>query len=239
VSSPADHSAAALHFIFDAGTTARLYLPDVSSRNLLEIYGRFPGEIHAPSLVLGEITAAWLAGVRAKLLTLAEYDELKSAFLADVSNGRIVIWSDDTLHNAVVEIQEMNSSMLGRQLEIRTWSNSAAHLAVPRIETSDAYYLALARVLQEANPRDRAIVVTNDNAAWTVARSLGMEAFHGRTCDLGIGHTHVGAPGANFPQGRRCIPCQLDGCPSHFRIDFDGAPPNLGSGIPRQQRTHA
>ncbi|MHB8618584.1 MAG: Asp-tRNA(Asn)/Glu-tRNA(Gln) amidotransferase subunit GatC [Chloroflexota bacterium] len=87
---------------------ARIYVPDVSTRNVLAIYTAFPGEIHAPSLVLGEITAAWLAAFRAELITATEYEELKAAFLDDVRQEIIVVWSGESLHDAVVRVQERN-----------------------------------------------------------------------------------------------------------------------------------
>jgi hypothetical protein len=103
---------------------------------------------------------------------------------------------------------------------------------VPRMGAHDAYYVALARWLRDEEGY-RTVFVTNDRQPWLVAQALGLEAFHGNTCDLGIGKLNVGIVGVNFPENRGCQPCSLATCPSRFEIDLVKLPQNLGSGTPR------
>src|SRR5207253_8522278 len=110
--------------------------------------------------------------------------------------------------------------------------------AVPILHTHDAYYVALAEALHRDSGQ-RVVVVTNDARVWRGARALGVEAFHGNTCDLGRGRLNVGSPGYDFVDGLDCRPCSRLTCPSGFVVDLAALPRNLGSGVPRSRRQRA
>jgi predicted nucleic acid-binding protein len=216
-----------VHFVFDAGPTARVYLPDVASRNVRALHNAFAGFIHVPGLVHAEVTAFWLQAVREERLTWDEYRRFVRAFELDLAQDVLRAWNDDGLVARVLAVQEKITEL---HLENRS--------AVPILHTHDAYYVALARTIAE-DTGQRAILVTNDGRVWRGARALGVEVFHGNTCDLGIAKLHVGSPGVHFPEGADCQPCHVARCPSAFALDVTGLPTNLGSGDPMTQRTRA
>jgi predicted nucleic acid-binding protein len=212
-----------VHFVFDAGPMARLYLADIGTTNLRSIRGEYARRIHAPTLVLAEVCSPWLAAVRhpdpARRITWTQYERLRDRFLQDAGNELIRLWEDEGLHGAARNVLERSNRLFPRS----HWAILRAH---------DAYYIALAeRLAQETG--ERIIFVTNDAGAWKGAQALGLEAFHAFTCDLGIGRLHIGNPSTGqFLEGRNCNPCRLQGCPSGFLVDLIGLPPNLGSATP-------
>lgn len=209
-----------LGFVLDAGAAARIYLRDVATRSMRDVYARFPGRMHAPAMLLSEVTAAWLNAIRDERTTWHRYRRLCQAFQADTEEGVIRLWGDERLHQAAVDVQEELT---------RLYLDGRRHGSL--VHTRDAYYVGLARQLR-AETGDRVILITNDAKVWRGARALGLEVFHGNTCDLGIGRAHVGRPGSMFPQGANCAPCGIDGCPSTFQLDLDEPPLHLGSGVP-------
>jgi hypothetical protein len=215
--------------VFDAGALARIYVEDVSTRNLRAIVSAFPGAVYAPSFAAGEIAAAWLQFVRAgrggdgERITWDDYNALMDHFRADVQGGVVQLLTADELTGTVLDLLEEN---------VRRHQQDAQ---LPVLRAHDAYYLALARWLLEDEDR-RAILVTLDRQLWVVARALGIEAFHANTCDLGTGERNVGLPGRSFPSGVNCSPCSLGGCPSRFQVDLERLPVDLDSGRPRTGR---
>lgn len=202
-------------------------MSDVASRNVRALHREFAGFIHVPGLVHAEVTAAWLQAVRDGRLSWDEYRRYLDVFHLDLAEGVLRAWSDDDLVPGVLAVQEEVT-----RLHLRSRS------VVPVLRTHDAYYVALAKAVAE-DTGQRAILVTNDAKVWRGARALGLEVFHGNTCDLGIARLHVGNPGSNFPEGANCCPCQHPTCPSTFVLDLKGLPRDLGSGDPAAQRERA
>jgi predicted nucleic acid-binding protein len=208
-------------FVFDAGPLSRLYLRDLATRNVRAIFARFRGAIHAPSIAHAEDTAAWLQAVRTGEMQFEEYRECLAAFVGHVRDDAIRLWREDDLLLRVLAVQEEVTRLhLGDRSR------------VPIVHAHDAYYIALAQWLR-TDLGCRVVLVTNDGRVWRVARAMGLEVFHGNTCDLGLGRLHVGATGQHFAEGRRCSPCLETTCPSSFDVDLAGTPVNLGSGEPR------
>jgi len=202
---------------------ARIYLPDIATRNVRAIFTVCKGFVHAPEMIHAEVTAAWLQAVREKQMAWDDYDGLLAAFARDVVEERLILWKDGGLLLEVLAVQAEVT-----RLHLADPSN------VPVIHTHDAFYVALARVLSRDG--GRVILVTNDGRVWRCARALGLEVFHGNTCDLGRQQLNVGTPGQDFPEGADCCPCAYQTCPSTFSVNLAGLPPHLGSGTPRTQR---
>ena len=213
--------------MFDAGPTARIYMHDIASRNVRLLHREFAGFVHVPGLVHSEVTAAWLQAIREGRLTWDVYRQFLAAFEIDLAEGIVRAWNDDDLVPGVLAVQE--------EITRRHVANPSI---TPILHTHDAYYVALAVALT-AETGQRTVLVTNDARVWRGARLLGVEVFHGNTCDLGVGRLHVGNPGAHFPEGANCRPCQHPTCPSGFLIDLIGLPRDLESGDPRTQRERA
>jgi hypothetical protein len=110
-------------FVFDAGALARVYVEDVSTRNLRAIVAAFPGAIYAPSFAAAEISAAWLQFVRA----------------GRGGDGERI--TADELTETVLELLERN---------VRRHQEDGQF---PVLHAHDAYYLALARWLREEEDR--------------------------------------------------------------------------------------
>lgn len=206
---------------------ARVYLPDIATRNVRPILKTFPGFVHAPELIHAEATAAWLQAVREGRVRWDEYEALLDQFVGDIASGRLVLWRDDGLLPAVLSVQERVTRM-----------HMEDPYNMPILHTHDAYYVALAEVLRR-DTGERVILVTNDARVWRCGQVLGLEVFHGNTCDLGRQRLNVGAPGQDFPEGANCSPCSHLTCPSGFTMDLAAILPHLGSGTPRSQRERA
>ena len=178
-------------------------------------------------MVQTEVTAAWLQAVREANLSWAQYRSCLRAFTADINAGVLQLWRDDDLLQGVISVQERVTQM-----------HMANQEQVPILHTHDAYYVALAETLRR-DTGDRVILVTNDARVWRCALALGLEVFHGNTCDLGRQRLNVGSPGQDYPDGADCRPCSHLTCPSGFTVDFEALPWNLGSGVPRSRRARA
>lgn len=172
-----------------------------------------------------EVTAAWLQAVREQYLSWGEYQRYLQDFHQDLERGFLRTWQDDDLLPGVLAVQERITRMY-REHRRGT---------VPILHTHDAYYVALAEAIRR-DSEERVVLVTNDARVWRGARVLGIEVFHGNTCDLGTDVLYVGSPGQDFPEGANCCPCAAEHCPSGFIVDLETLPTDLGSGTPRSLR---
>ena len=213
-----------VYFVFDAGALARVYATDISTRTLRTIRQSHPSRIVAPDLAAIEVTSAWLHFVRQapqdpRSINWATYQALSDAFAGDVLSGEVVLVNMEPLLPRVRAVIED----LGALKE--------AGAPYPVIHAHDAYYLTLAERMSQSQ---RTVLVTNDRALWINAHVMGVEAFHGSTCDRGELRLDVGMPGVYFPHGRpSCQPCRHTTCPSGFSIDESQW--SLGTGAPETE----
>jgi hypothetical protein len=74
--------------VFDAGPLSRLYLVDIATRNVRDMFAAFAGAIHAPSMAHAEITSAWLQAVRDGHMSFDRYQECLAPSSPTQTTGR-------------------------------------------------------------------------------------------------------------------------------------------------------
>ena len=212
------------YFVFDASAISRRYFPDISTRNVNQIFALPNKWIITPSLVIPEfISVATDFGYYSNLISETYMNIAINRFKHEIN----------TLPDWV--IYQLSEQLMYDASE--TILRVCAIPQHPKLHGIDAVYLAIALNLAGI-PRllplpsvHKVIFVTNDRrllaAAQTeaqVSRTLPIIVFNGRTCDMGCGHVNEDArPGTRqvcIICGNVCDPCQYQGCPSTYIVRF-------------------
>jgi len=208
-----------IYFVLDACALARIYFPDIGTRNLLQIYD-YPGsKIFVPHIAYSETISVLISALNQRLIDDNQYRLTKAGLSSDLLSGKILS----------VEITDVHISASERLLE--------KHKRQPgkmKLGGADTLYLALALQLASSLQRfgGRVILVTSDNALYNAALDESdIEAFHFWTCDLGCRCGTVWIPIKGSPQppklsntcsscGATCESCGVERCPSGYQVSF-------------------
>jgi len=208
-----------IYFVLDACALARIYFPDIGTRNLLQIYD-YPGsKIFVPHIAYSETISVLISALNQRLIDDNQYRLTKAGLSSDLLSGKILS----------VEITDVHISASERLLE--------KHKRQPgkmKLGGADTLYLALALQLASSLQRfgGRVILVTSDNALYNAALDESdIEAFHFWTCDLGCrcGTVWIPIKGSLQPPklsntcsscGATCESCGVERCPSGYQVSF-------------------
>lgn len=201
-----------IFFVTDACALARLYVPDVGSRNMLAIYSYAQSLMIAPNIVYPETISAFLESQRAGLIDQQQYVMLRARLRLDIESQKII--------SARVRRQQLD---LAADLLER-------HKLQPRksLGGADSIYLSLAVDLaRRVKPEgDRVILVTSDGALYNSALDEpDIEVFQFWTCDFGCTCNKPFIPVKGVMNscptcGKTCAVCRYDVCPSTYVPEF-------------------
>ena len=208
-----------IYFVLDACALARIYFPDIGTRNLLQIYNYPDSKILVPHIAYSETISVLISALNQRLIDDNQYRLTKAGLSSDLLSGKILS----------VEITDVHISASEQLLE--------KHKRQPgkmKLGGADALYLALALQLASSLQRfgGRVVLVTSDSALYSAALAeSGIEAFHFWTCDLGCWCGTVWIPIKGSPQppklsntcpscGTTCEPCSVERCLSRYQVSF-------------------
>jgi predicted nucleic acid-binding protein len=208
-----------IYFVLDACALARIYFPDIGTRNLLQIYDYPDSKILIPHLAYSETISVLISALNQHFIDDDQYRLAKARLSSDLLSRKILS----------VEVTDVHISASGRLLE--------KHKRQPgrmKLGGADALYLALALQLASSLQHfgGRVILVTSDGALYSAALDEpDIEAFHFWTCDLGCQCGTVWTPIKGAPQppkpsntcstcGATCDICCEERCPSKYRVSF-------------------
>ena len=208
-----------IYFVLDACALARIYFPDIGTRNLLQIYDYPDSKILIPHIAYSETISALISTLNQHLIDDNQYRLAKATLSSDLLSRKI----------SPVGITDNHVSASGWLLE--------KHKPQPgrmRLGGADALYLALALKLGSSLQRfgGRVVLVTSDGALYNSAlEEPDIEVFHFWTCDLGCQCGTVWIPTKGSPQpptpsntcltcGSTCDPCSVERCPSRYQVSF-------------------
>lgn len=208
-----------IYFVLDACTLARIYFPDIGTRNLLQIYDYPDSRILIPHIAYTETISVLISALNQRLINDNQYRLTRAALSSDLLSRKIVS----------IEVTDAHISTSGRLLE--------RHKRQPgkmKLSGADALYLALALQLASSIQRfdGRVILVTSDGALYKSALDEpDIEVFHFWTCDLGCQCGTILIPVKGSPRppkpantcstcGATCDICSVERCPSNYQVSF-------------------
>ena len=201
-----------IFFITDACALARVYVPDVGTRNMLAIYRYAQSLMIAPNIVYPETVSAFLESQRAGLIDPQQYAMLRARLRLDIETRKVILTRVERRY------LDLAADLLERyKLQPRKSLGGA-----------DSIYLSLAvdlagRVKPEG---DRVILVTSDGALYHSALDEpDIVVFHFWTCNFGCACNKPFVPVKGVMNscptcGKTCAVCRYDVCPSTYVPGF-------------------
>jgi predicted nucleic acid-binding protein len=205
-----------IYFVLDACALARIYVPDIGTRNLLQIRDYPDSKLVVPNLAYSETISALISFINQGLIDEDQYRLAKSGLSADFRTNKVIS----------TEITDADVKQSEQLLE--------RHKRQPgrmRLSGADSLYLALASRISPLLKTlgGRVILVTSDGALYDSALAdPEIEAFHFWTCDMGCrcGREVIPVKGkSKVPNscpscGQTCPECRYELCPSTYQVCF-------------------
>jgi len=208
-----------IYFVLDACALARIYFPDIGTRNLLQIYDYPDSKILVPHIAYSETISVLISTLNQRLIDDSQYRLAKARLSSDLLSRKILSVTITDVHvSASEQLLEKHKRQPGRM----------------KLGGADALYLALALQLATSLQRfgGRVVLVTSDGALYNSALDEpDIEVFHFWTCDLGCRCGTVWIPIKGSPRpprpsntcptcGATCDPCSVERCPSRYQVSF-------------------
>ena len=205
-----------IYFVLDACALARIYVPDIGTRNLLQIRDYPDSKLMVPNLAYSETISALLSFINQGLIDEDQYRLAKSGVSTDFRINKIIS----------TEITDADVKQSEQLLE--------RHKRQPgrmRLSGADSLYLALASRISPLLKTlgGQVILVTSDGALYDSALDEpDIEAFHFWMCDMGCQCGSEVIPVKGKPKvpnscprcGQTCPECRYDLCPSTYKVHF-------------------
>ena len=202
-----------IFFILDACAIARIYFPDIGTKNMLSIYNYPNSKMLAPNFAYSEAISALISTLNQRLIDQSQYRLAYARLTSDFSTHKIRATRISDAHiNLSARLLEKHKMQPGRM----------------RLSGADSIYLAMALRLSMQIKRfdGRVILVTSDGALYNSAcDESSIETFHFWTCNLGCGcGTTIipikGDSNSCLSCGKTCAICRIDLCPSTYSPRF-------------------
>jgi len=164
-----------IFFILDACAIARIYFPDIGTKNRLSIYNYPNSKMLAPNFAYSEAISALISTLNQRLIDQSQYRLAYARLTSDFSTHKIRATRISDAHiNLSARLLDKHKMQPGRM----------------RLSGADSIYLAMALRLSMQIKRfnGRVILVISDGALYNSAcDESSIEPFHFWTCNLGCG----------------------------------------------------
>jgi len=205
-----------IYFVLDACALARIYVPDIGTRNLLQIRDYPDSKLVVPNLAYSETISALVSFINQGLIDEDQYRLAKSGL------------STDFLTNKVISAEITDADIKQSEQLLERHKRQPGRM---RLSGADSLYLALASRMSPLLKTlgGRVILVTSDGALYDSALAESeIEAFHFWTCDMGCQCGSEFIPVKGKPKepnscprcGQICPECCYDLCPSTYKVHF-------------------